>query len=276
VTNRTEWRTGWDAEHPVRIHTKFTGRDEGDWAAGLRRGVQYRDLGLAEATDGHLGAQHIRLTPEAPSEADWHFHDLDFQWFYVLNGTITIRGEDGREVTLTRGDSGYQPGFWRHREFDASSDYEAVEVTAPATAQTVTGEHAPKPERAAQFAHLSAIYTHDVPENYVRGTGPRSYLLYRDLQTREATDGRIHMHVLRIPGEEAPSTGAHRHTMAQFFMPLRGWIDLIAEGEPERRCYPGDFYMIDSGAVHNALRASTDYETLEMCVPAEYDTVPVS
>lgn len=274
----TEWKTGWDAEHPLRIRTTFTGRDDGEWAPGLRNGVQYRDLGLAQATDGKMGALHIRLTEEADREADWHFHDVDMQWFYVLKGSITIRSEDGREVTLTAGDSAYHPPCWRHQEFDASSDYEAIEITAPANPETVHGKDAPKPAHADQFAHLEAVYNHDRPENYVRGDGPRSYVSYRDLQTRKPTDGRVHIHVIKVGDEPQPAggTGDHTHSMAQFFMPLKGWIELTAEGQPDRRCLPGDFYMIDSETVHNAVSASDDYMTLEMCVPADYDTVPVA
>src|SRR5215218_235904 len=144
-----DWMTGWDAAHPLRIRTSFTGSDEGEWKAGLRAGVKYRDLGLAAATGGRMGATHIRLTDAAERSAGWHFHDVDFQWFYVLEGHITIRGEDGREVTLNAGDCGYHPPCWRHQEYDASNDYEAIEVLAPAVADTVAGEDAPKPARAA-------------------------------------------------------------------------------------------------------------------------------
>lgn len=272
----TEWRTGWDASRPLRIRTGFTSLDGRGWAAGLRPGVTYRDLGLTAATDGMMGAQHIRLTPEAADATDWHYHDVDFQWFYVLNGTITIRSEDDGEVVLRAGDSGYHPPCWRHLEHSASSDYEAVEVTAPARFDTVEGRDASKPDAARRFSHLDAVYTRDEPENYIRGDGPRSYVLYRDLGTREPTEGRIHIHVIKVDGEAPPvaGTGDHTHSMAQFFMPLKGWIELTAEGEPRRRCGPGDFYMLDAGVVHNAVAASKDYMTLEMCIPAEYETTP--
>jgi hypothetical protein len=107
--------------------------------------------------------------------------------------------------------------------------------------------------------------------------GPRSYAFYRDLGTREATEGRIHMHLIKAdldnPAPEGGS-GDHTHSMAQFFLPVQGWLDFTAEEQPKRRCSPGDFYMLGSRVVHNAVLPSRDYATLQMCIPAEYDTVP--
>jgi quercetin dioxygenase-like cupin family protein len=275
TTPTTEWRTGWDVQNPIDIPTRFVSRDEGDWAPGRERGLLERDLHLADGTDGRLGARHIRLADGADGSSDWQFHDLDFQWFFVLKGSVKLRTEDGHDVTLREGDSAYQPPYWRYQRSEVSSDFEAVEVTAPAVFETVTGQDARKPERAAEFAHLAPSYVYESPESWTRGNGPRSYALYRDLRTSEPTDGRVHMHLIRVDLTEPPpegGTGDHTHTMAQWFMPIRGWLDLTADGQPERRCVPGDFYMVGNGVTHNAVLASEDYTTLEMCVPAEYET----
>ncbi|WP_236792178.1 cupin domain-containing protein [Amycolatopsis sp. GM8] len=270
MNQATNWKSGWTAANPLDIKTMLTGKDDGTWVTGPA--ARYRDLGLAEATGDLLRARHVR----GGVATGWQFHDLDFQWFFVLNGELEIRTEDGRELTLGKGASAYQPPFWRHQIHSVSEDYEAIEVTGPADFGTVTGQDAAKPARAAEFAHLKGIYTFDEPQEYVRGDGPRAWSLYRDLGTRTPTDGRVHIHIIKLDTEQ-PSpqggTGEHHHTMAQWFMPIRGWIDISAEGQPDRRLHAGDFMMLQRGAAHNAFDASPDYMTLEFCVPADYETV---
>lgn len=275
MSQETTWRSGWTAEDPMDIKTKLTARDEGDWVAGAAPGASYRDLGLAEQTDRLFDAKHVKFSESADGTTDWQFHDADFQWFFVVKGEIKLRTEDGQDLTLGAGASAYHPPYWRHQVYAVSPDYEAYEVFGPADYTTVTGENAPRPEAAAQFAHLAGVYTFDVPESYVRGDGPRAWSLYRDLGTSTPTDGRVHIHIIKLD-EVKPSpkggTGAHSHTMAQWFMPIRGWIDIAAEGLPDQRLHAGDFMMLQRGTTHNAFDASPDYMTLEFCVPADYDT----
>jgi quercetin dioxygenase-like cupin family protein len=272
----TTWKSGWDVANPLDIKTGVVGRDDGVWGPGPGPGALCRDLGLAEATDGLLQAQHIRHTTAVDGPGDWQFHDLDFHWFFVLNGQIQIRTEDGRDLTLGKGASAYQPPYWRHQVRSVSAGYEAIEVTGPASRGTVVGEQAPKPARAQEFAHLKGIYTFDEPGEYVRGDGPRAWIMYRDLGTREPTEGRVHIHIIKLDTEQ-PSppggTGEHHHTMAQWFMPLRGWIDVSVEGRPDRRYHAGDFVTLQRGTRHDAYDASPDYMTLEFCVPADYETI---
>jgi hypothetical protein len=61
-------------------------RDEDFKADGLRAYAQYRDLGVAEASQGLARAHVIRLIgPCNPAEVSkLHFHDVDFQMVYVL------------------------------------------------------------------------------------------------------------------------------------------------------------------------------------------------
>ncbi|MFF2852100.1 cupin domain-containing protein [Streptomyces sp. NPDC058001] len=273
MNQATNWKSGWDAANPLDIKTGQVRKDEGTWVAGPTPGASYRDLGLAEATGDLLRALHVR---GGGGVTDWQFHDLDFQWFFVLKGEIKLRTEDGRDLTLGKGASAYQPPFWRHQIYEVSDDYEAVEITGPAGFETVTGQDAAKSARAAEFAHLEAVYTFDEPGEYVRGEGPRAWSLYRDLQTRKPTDGRVHIHIIKLDTVQ-PSppggTGEHHHTMAQWFMPIRGWIDISTEGQANRRVHAGDFVMLSRGAAHNAFDASPDYMTLEFCVPADYETV---
>ena len=60
---------------------------------------EYRQLGIAEATQGKFGAHVIRAVPGRHSEAAWHTHDLDFQMVYVTRGWVVFEYE-GPENTM--------------------------------------------------------------------------------------------------------------------------------------------------------------------------------
>jgi quercetin dioxygenase-like cupin family protein len=274
TTQRNTWKTGWTAEEPLQIGYVAVGKDEGTWKKGERSYLEYRDLGVSGVTDGKMGVQHIRSSERVSS--DWHAHDLDFQFFYVLAGSIEIENERGDKVTLGPGDSGYHPGLFWHRE-TVSDDYEVVEITGPAKGETITGRDNPLPERANELdPERGAVYTYERPESYAKGNGPRSFFRYRDLGTAEPSEGRMHIHVVRA-GEPGAGTGWHYHSMAQWFMILGGEAGIRVEDRPLQTIRTGDTMCIGSGPNmrHNVAPFTADYAVLEMCVPAEYETTAV-
>ena len=64
---------------------------EEDFEVGLRAYAKYRDLGIAQATDGLVRAHVIRFVPPCrPQEVSKrHYHDVEFQMIYVLKGWIS-------------------------------------------------------------------------------------------------------------------------------------------------------------------------------------------
>ena len=64
---------------------------EEDFEGGLRRYAKYRDLGIAQATNGMVRAHVIRFIPPCRPEevSKRHYHDVDFQMVYVLKGWIS-------------------------------------------------------------------------------------------------------------------------------------------------------------------------------------------
>ena len=58
---------------------------------GPRADVEYRDLGLAAATGGRIGAKHIRAIGPFEQETGWHWHDMTGHFVFVLKGWITFR-----------------------------------------------------------------------------------------------------------------------------------------------------------------------------------------
>lgn len=107
---------------------------------GLRAFFEYRQLGIAEATQGKFGAHVIRAVPGRHSEAKWHTHDLDFQMVYVTRGWVVFEYESQGEVTLRAGSCVLQPPGIRHREVRHSDDLELIEITSPAEFETADAE----------------------------------------------------------------------------------------------------------------------------------------
>jgi quercetin dioxygenase-like cupin family protein len=277
TVDKAAWQSGWTADDPPPIAFVHVPADAGSWSPSNRAGVERRDLGLNEATDGKMDVQHLRSAGGPADSGKWVAHDLDFQFLYVLRGELTLETEDG-EQTLAVGGAACLPPLTRHRWGARSDDLEAVEITAPATFETVVGRDAPLPPRAAQLDPARAArITDDSDDNYVMGAGPRKFFRYRDLGARAVTDDRFHIHIVRATGQPGAGTGWHYHTMAQWFMILGGDSDIRVEDGPRTHLSTGDTMCIGAGPQmrHNVAPFSGDYAVLEMCVPAEYDTLAV-
>jgi len=100
---------------------------------GLREDSEYRDLGLAAATNGRIGVKHIRALKPLTEPTGWHWHDMTAHFLYVLRGSITFRfaGTAG-EITLHAGDGLSQPAGVPHNVISRSDDLEVIEINEPA------------------------------------------------------------------------------------------------------------------------------------------------
>ena len=114
-------------------------RDEDFKADGLRAYAQYRDLGIAEASQGLARAHVIRLIgPCDPAEVSkLHFHDIEFQMVYVLKGWVKTYMEGQGETLMKQGSAWTQPPRIKHLIMDYSDDVELLEVVLPAEFKTV-------------------------------------------------------------------------------------------------------------------------------------------
>ena len=101
---------------------------------GLRADVEYRDLGLAAATHGRIGAKHIRALMPLPAPTGWHWHDMSAHFVYVLRGSLTFRfaGVDG-DVVVRAGSGLSQPAGVPHNVIARSDDLEVLEINVPAS-----------------------------------------------------------------------------------------------------------------------------------------------
>ena len=103
---------------------------------GLRNYFEYRDLGIRRATHGKLVAHVIRARVGKAPHGEWHVHDCDAQFVYVLKGWVRFEYEGVGEVLMKAGTCFYQPPRIRHREIEHSKNLELLEVVAPAGFRT--------------------------------------------------------------------------------------------------------------------------------------------
>jgi mannose-6-phosphate isomerase-like protein (cupin superfamily) len=130
------------AKHKVRPKQRIAvshHREEDFKADGLRTYAKYRDLGIADATNGLAQAHVIRLVgPCNPAEVSkLHYHDVEFQMVYVLKGWVKTYMEGQGETLMKEGSAWTQPPRIRHMILDYSDDVELLEVILPAKFKTV-------------------------------------------------------------------------------------------------------------------------------------------
>jgi uncharacterized RmlC-like cupin family protein len=106
---------------------------------GLRSYAQYRDLGIAAATQGLARAHVIKMIPPCDPAvvSKRHYHDVAFQMIYVLKGWIKGEYEGQGEATMREGSCWLQPPRIKHKVLDYSDDCELLEVILPADFATV-------------------------------------------------------------------------------------------------------------------------------------------
>ena len=119
------------------IYTPFAGDHEFK-ANGLRSYALYRDLGIAEATNGLVQAHVIRMRPPFPeSMKKRHYHATVFQMIYILKGSTTVQIGDEPPMEMSEGGCWIQPPGVEHTVLAYTPDFEVLEVLLPANFETV-------------------------------------------------------------------------------------------------------------------------------------------
>ena len=103
---------------------------------GLRDFFLYRDLGVAEATQGKVLAQLV-IAHNAPEKGTgWHLHGAQFHIVIMLRGWARFMYED-QQTLVNAGDCVHQRPGVKHYLFDYSPDMEYLEIVGPADFTTV-------------------------------------------------------------------------------------------------------------------------------------------
>ena len=126
VNNKNSWKF---------IHAKAA---EAEWRPGLREIFDYRDLGIKHGTNGDYVAHVIKANSKNDSDEvqEWHLHECTFQFVLVLNGWAKFEYEGEGVRILRKGDAINQRPMIAHREIECSSDFEVLEIVAPADFKT--------------------------------------------------------------------------------------------------------------------------------------------
>jgi hypothetical protein len=124
---------------PPKQRFVFNHLDVDSFDSGLRSYAQYRDLGIAGATNGLVRAHVIKMVPPCDPAvvSKWHFHDVEFQMIYVLKGWIKSEFDGAGAVTMRQGSCWLQPPKIKHSVLDYSDDCELLEIIMPADLATV-------------------------------------------------------------------------------------------------------------------------------------------
>lgn len=99
---------------------------------GRRVFLNYRELGVTEASQGKMRAQVLKANPGTQQPTGWHTHLCDMQFLYMTAGWLDLEIEGKGLVRLNVGDSVLLPGGTVHQEVNYSDDMEVVEVSLPA------------------------------------------------------------------------------------------------------------------------------------------------
>ncbi len=125
-----------------KTQTRFSHVKPADTAwrgEGLRDFFLYKDLGVAEATNGQVIA-HLVKANEAPEKGTgWHRHEAAFQLVYMVKGWARFMYGD-QETLVEAGDMVHQKPGIVHYLFDYSPDMEYLEIVSPADFGTVDAE----------------------------------------------------------------------------------------------------------------------------------------
>ena len=124
-----ETRDATRFSHNQPTDTQFRGE-------GLRDFFEYRDLGIASATNGRVIAQLVRAKNAPEDGTGWHVHEAEFHIVYMLKGWARFMYED-KETLVRAGDCVHQNPGIRHYLFDYSKDMEYLEVVGPADFKSV-------------------------------------------------------------------------------------------------------------------------------------------
>jgi hypothetical protein len=107
------------------------------WTAdGLRDFFLYRDLGVADATNGKVIAHLVKANKPPADGTGWHYHVCQFQIVLMTKGWARFM-YDGVPTLVEAGDCVHQKPGLVHYLFDYSPDMEYLEIVSPADFGTV-------------------------------------------------------------------------------------------------------------------------------------------
>ena len=112
------------------VHNKAS---EATWSDFRIPGFMSRDTTIAAHTENVAGVEVVKPNG-TESVTSWHTSDIHFT--FVLEGSMTLRGEGQEDHDLTAGDAFVIPPLMKTNYLNPSEDLELLEVSLPADFKT--------------------------------------------------------------------------------------------------------------------------------------------
>lgn len=103
-------------------------KSEANWSPWRIPGFTHRDTGINAGTNGVANVQVAAWNTGETAETS---HDADILFTFVMEGTMTLRGEGQEPADLEPGDAFVIPPGMKTRYDDCSDDLELLEVSLP-------------------------------------------------------------------------------------------------------------------------------------------------
>ena len=103
-------------------------------------------------TNGDYVAHLIRHNGKETKDEvqQWHIHECDFQFVYVVSGWAKFEYEGKGVKTIKKGDCILQKPMIKHREIACSNDFQVLEIVSPADFATKVVEGPDEKAEAAE------------------------------------------------------------------------------------------------------------------------------
>ncbi len=217
----------------------------------------YRDLGIADVTNGAFNARVIRAAHDTQRADDWHTHDHAFSLTYVLRGWLEVEFEDIGLRKVGPGDVIYSWNGPRHRELGCGGGLEILSLTSR--------------EPMGGIAGSRVVVQHAADAPYEAGL--RDYFVYRDFGMKAATGGAIASHAVRVEPGRHPHGQWHTHALGfQFVYVADGWVEFQYEDIGRVRLEKGSSVYQPPLIRHAEVAHSDDLVILETVAPADFET----
>jgi hypothetical protein len=134
VTHPRGWSTGGTMSK-LKPKIVLSRLDGANWTRkGLRPFLEYRDLGLAEATEGRVGGTIGRAIKkfEPGGGAKRHYHNTGFHLIFAMQGWFRTEFEGLGEVGVRQGDCIAYQGEIPQEHIEYSDDFEVMQIAFPA------------------------------------------------------------------------------------------------------------------------------------------------
>jgi quercetin dioxygenase-like cupin family protein len=223
--------------------------------------MHYRDL-IPGRLGGRYIASHIVIAEGGPV-ADWvHFHRIAVQLICVRRGWVRVVYEDqGAPFVMTAGDMVLQPPGIRHRVLENSPGVEVVEITCPASHETLADHDMALPNGDAGTARSFSgqHFLHHVAANapWVPWHGAEAQVT----AMQEATGGIAEARILGPGALPAVAVPPHQGELVFGFV-LEGSARL--DRDKGHELGPADAFVIPPGEAWRLIEMSGDFRLLHV------------